>query len=156
LSKHLKGWLEAGVRRYPRFQPAGSHLTAFLIEGQNYARDFKRLALAVGLGIVFQVLGAISTLVLARAMGIGLPLADWCWITAVIALALLLPVTVGGLGLREGLYMGLLAAWGVAGETALALSLTGFALQALAGLPGCVLHLLLTLSRRRGGLPPTP
>jgi hypothetical protein len=78
------------------------------------------------------MLGAAVLALLARNLGIDLPLADWAWIFGLVSLAVLVPLSIGGIGLREGALVGSLALLGVAGGKALALSFGVFAI-ALAG-----------------------
>ncbi len=81
------------------------------------------------LGVLYQLLGAFILFLLGRSLGLGLDPADYCWIAGAVSLALLLPLTVGGLGIREGAFIGVLGWLGVEKEKALALSLAFFAVQ---------------------------
>ena len=62
-------------------------------------------------------------------MGINILFFDWCWIQGVLSLALLLPLTFAGLGIREGTLISILGILGVAPEKALALSFSILGLQ---------------------------
>ncbi len=71
----------------------------------------------------------ISTIALAgRALGIELSWWYWAFVTWVVALALLLPVTLGGLGVRESSFSALIVRGGGTGAQGAS---TGFALGAL-------------------------
>ncbi len=74
---------------------------------------------------------------LARAVYFGVPIA---------LVASMIPVTVGGLGLRESLFVVVLAPFGVSAERALALSFVWLASNVLVGLMGLV-PLLMSRSR---------
>jgi glycosyltransferase 2 family protein len=76
---------------------------------------------------------------LASKIGIELRVADWLWVFAVVSLAVLLPLSLGGIGIREGAFVGVLGFLGVAAELALALSLTIFAFQILVASAGAIL-----------------
>ena len=61
---------------------------------------------------------------LALKMGIVINFVDWCWIVAILSLALFLPISIGGIGVREASLVGTLGLFGVTTERALAFSFT--------------------------------
>lgn len=73
---------------------------------------------------------------LSRQFGFELVVFEWCWIFALVSVAGVLPITLAGVGVREGVFVGLLAAFAIPAEKALALSLTMFALHVFFGLMG--------------------
>lgn len=121
-------------------------LSASLHRATDAWRDFAgssgRLLASFVLGILFQLLGVAIFAVLANNLGIGLPLADWAWIVGVVSLAILIPVSIGGIGLREGALVGSLAFLGVAPERAMALSFGVFATTLVGALIGGLLELV--------------
>lgn len=90
---------------------------------RNYTHSPGRLLLAFALGVVFQLLAVAIYTILASGLGIDLGTRQWMWIAAVTAIAVLLPLSIGGVGLREGALVALLGRFGVSGENAVALSL---------------------------------
>lgn len=68
-------------------------------------------------------------LMIAAEVGIELKMADWLWIFAVVSLAVLLPLSIGGIGIREGAFVGGLGYLNFSGKLALALSLAIFTLR---------------------------
>ena len=74
--------------------------------------------------------------ILGTNLGIALPLVDWAWIVGVMSLAVLLPLTIGGIGLREGALIGCLGFAGVPSESAIALSFGIFAVTLSGALAG--------------------
>jgi uncharacterized protein (TIRG00374 family) len=98
------------------------------------------LVKSILLGIVFQLIAVFITMTLAGALGININFADWCWIFGVISLVVFLPITIGGIGLREGGFVILLGQLGVPGEKALALSLSIFGLQIIGAIAGGVVE----------------
>ena len=100
---------------------------------------------SIGLGLVFHLLGAAICFLLAGGLQIGLPFADWCWMFAAISLVLLLPVAVGGIGLRESAMVVMLGWQNVPAEKALAVSLSFFGLQVGAALVGALLEVSMPL-----------
>jgi len=106
-----------------------------------FAQDAAVLAASFALGVVFQLLIVATNFVLARHLGISLSAADMAWIVGFVALALLLPVSVAGLGVREATYVGIMQMYGVPVEKSLVLSLAFFALGAIGALTGGCLEL---------------
>ncbi len=93
---------------------------------------FKRPWLLFGsilLGIIFQLFNIGITLVLAFDLNIHVPWVDFFWIITIVSLALFLPLTIAGIGVREGVYVGTLSLLGVPIEQALALSFSVFGLN---------------------------
>lgn len=85
--------------------------------------------------------GIVSWFVLARALGIDVDVATIAWIRSAALVAALLPATVGGLGLREGAVVFLMAGFGVESVDALSLSLLVFAVTVFAiGLAGGIVE----------------
>jgi hypothetical protein len=76
-------------------------------------------------------LGILVWWALARTLGLDLGLLEITWVRSASLVVGLLPVTVGGLGLREGTVILLLAGFGVAAADALSLSLLAFTITVL-------------------------
>lgn len=96
-----------------------------------------RIAVAFMLALAYHAICIAIHMLLGHALGLDPGVAVWCLVYASVSVLMLLPVSVAGIGLREGGYVGLLALFGVNRETALALSFTflGYALfGALLGL----------------------
>ena len=91
---------------------------------------------SVLLGIVYQLLCITVILIVAPAFGIDVPLVEWLWIFALVATAALLPLSIAGLGIREGAFVAVLGLLQVPSASALALSLTIFATQLATALLG--------------------
>jgi len=100
------------------------------------------MARAVGWSMLVQMGGAVSVALVARALGVTLPLSVWFAVVPLVALAMVLPVSIGGVGIREGGLAFLLAPSGVAREQAVAIGLLWFLSTILAGLIGGLLFLL--------------
>ena len=133
---------------HTRLQPLTTGLERAIDAWRDFSHSSGRLLLSLMLGIVFQVLAIGIYAVLGTNLGIALGPADWAWVVAVASVAVLLPLSVGGLGLREGALIGCLGFLGVTAERALALSLGIFTL-ALAGAAMGGLLELVEIARRR-------
>ena len=80
--------------------------------GRKMARQPLRVALALGLGLTFQVSLVLLMTRLATACGLFAPLAGWLFAYPLAKLAALLPVTQGGIGVREAALAVLLVPFG--------------------------------------------
>jgi uncharacterized membrane protein YbhN (UPF0104 family) len=99
------------------------------------------LLASLGLGVLFQLLSIAVFVMLASGLGLALPLAAWAVIVGLLSLALLLPVTIAGVGVRDVSLVGLVAAYGGEAAPALALSLCLLALTVLGALIGLAAEL---------------
>lgn len=97
---------------------------------------------AVGWSMLVQMGGAVSVALIARGLGVTLPLSVWFAVVPLVALAMVLPISIGGVGVREGGLALLLAPSGVAREQAVAIGLLWFLSTIAGGLIGGVLFLL--------------
>jgi uncharacterized protein (TIRG00374 family) len=104
------------------------------------------------LSLLIQGSGLLLYGFLAKGFGIELSLLVIGSVMAVATLASCLPVSVGGLGVREGALLYLLAPLGVTPPAAIAFSLTGFVLFVAWGLVGALLLILPT--GETGEVPP--
>ncbi len=96
-----------------------------------YSRQTRLVLYSILVGVVFQLVVAFLTNLLARHLGIVVSLVDWCWIMSLNSIAILLPLTIGGIGVREGSFIIMLGWLHVGDEKALALSLMCFFIQIL-------------------------
>jgi uncharacterized protein (TIRG00374 family) len=96
------------------------------------------------LGVVFQALVFTYHLMIGRALGITfVPLFAFASIVVISSLATMIPLTVGGLGFREGAYIWALGRYGVGHDQALAYALLVLAMLLLSSLAGGVVYVLL-------------
>ena len=94
------------------------------------------LARIVVLSMAAQIPGALVFVVLGRGLGLDVSLPAMAWVRSVVVLFTVLPISIGGLGVREGVLVLVLGSYGVASSDALALSILVFAATILA--PGLV------------------
>ncbi len=99
---------------------------------------------SLALALLYQFGAVLCTFILARELSIQIPLVDWLWIFGFVSLAVVFPVTIAGLGIREGTFIALLAQYGVSTELALVLSLSILGLQILVALIGACIDLWLS------------
>lgn len=143
-------FLEGIGRRLPRFLQAGLDRVA------GKAGQFQLIPQGLrwkvrGWALVNAGMSVLTFYGFARALNLPVPLLTLGWVRVVVYVLLLLPVTVAGLGVREGAMVVLLAPFGLASSRAVALSMLSlFALLLLACWGGCFeLHGLATGKSRR-------
>lgn len=133
---------------FPRLDRPVCRFILFVDAWCDYLRRPALLWASLAAGVLQQAIYIALIVLLSRQLGFELPVFEWGWIFALISVATILPISLAGLGVREGAFVGLLGAFAVPAEQALALSLTIFALQVLLGLIGGALELLRVARRR--------
>jgi uncharacterized membrane protein YbhN (UPF0104 family) len=103
-----------------------------------YLNSPVKLVVSILMGVFKQATIVIMHVVLCRYLEIPVSFFDLSWICAIQAIIALLPVTVAGIGLREGGYVGTLGLLGIPATSSLALSLSIFSLQIIGALIGGV------------------
>ncbi len=107
-----------------------------------YRFQYRTLAFAFLIGLTGIATTSMVNYVLSLALGGGIPLLDIFLFTPLIALVLIIPISIGGIGLSQAAYPFFYGLVGVPGELALALSLFVQAVQIFCSLPGGALWLL--------------
>src|SRR5262249_45012140 len=112
----------------------------------------------LALSITIRVVWSLGCYVVARAMALPLPLITVFSFMSIVDLIRLLPISVGGLGVREWVMVALFASVGLSREQALSFSLLVFApvyLNAIAGGLSCLVRagvVTLGAGRRKVGM----
>ena len=125
----------AGVRPVVRRLPerlAGTIREVWLTV-RVWARSARLIGRVVSLGIVYQVLALLSLVLVAWTVGVELSFPLAAAVAPIVIVATLMPISVGGLGVREGAFVLLLAEAGISGAEATVISLLSVAVIALAG-----------------------
>jgi len=105
---------------------------------------------AVGWSFLVQIGGTFAVACIGRGLGVSLPVVAWFAVVPLVALAMAVPVSIGAVGVREGLLQLLLRPFGVPPETAVAIGILWFLSTLAIGLVG---GLLFMLEPRRGSAP---
>lgn len=92
----------------------------------DLARRPRSLLAAVALGLAVQLTYVAAWIVLAWALGLALPLWSFLLTVPLVSLSAMAPITLSGVGVREGAWILLLKPYGVPAADALALSLLYF------------------------------
>ena len=104
---------------------------------------YKALGKACLVSLIFDILLIIFNMSIARGLGINQPLGVFLLFTPIISFSLALPISIGGLGVREQTYVLLFSALGVSDAAAAAMSLANYVLtNIVVGLLGGVVYAL--------------
>lgn len=133
----LGDWLfSRGVLR--RYRDRAKEIHAMLAA---YRRHLPHLAAALGLSLVWQTLLILQYVLLAEALGLGVSRWELAIAVPVITLISMVPVTVNGVGLREGALTVLGASFGLTPAGAVALGWTWLGITLVYGLLGGLVQL---------------
>jgi uncharacterized protein (TIRG00374 family) len=91
-----------------------------------------------GLTLIGQLLSIMATYVIALGIGITLPLPFFLFVSAIVGLATVLPISIGGLGVREGVFVYYLTANDYTHSIAMTLGLLVYFNQVLVAMMGTV------------------
>lgn len=105
----------------------------------DYARNPGLLATWVLLSLGYQALIAWQLVVLGDAISVELPLSTAAVVLALVQIVTLIPISIGGFGLREGSYVVLLGGASIAATDATLISILSVATLVVASLPGAYL-----------------
>lgn len=134
----LRPRLVAGLVR--TITPA--RFSASLNELSGVARNLRRsranVAAVLLMSVAFQALVTMQLVFLGRMIGVNLSFALAAVALALVTLAMLLPVSIGGFGVREGSYVVILAGGGISHTDAVLISLLSVVALFFATLPGAV------------------
>ena len=126
----MPGWRTGGAARP---MPWPRKLETLRIALQQASDLPRRLILsALVIGIAIHLIGTGAYALVALALDLQLSLMTIAWTRAAAMLIAILPISVSGLGVREGVMLVLLAPYGVSSAEALAFSLLAFASTTLA------------------------
>jgi uncharacterized protein (TIRG00374 family) len=136
-------WLGLAVLdRIHGLLPEGSRGREFVGRLLPYRQRPSLVMAAVGWSFVVQLAGVAAVMLVARAVGVAQPVLVWLSVVPLVALAMVLPISIGGFGIRENALEYLLRGYGVPSEAGVAIGLLWGVCTVVAGLVGGVLFLL--------------
>jgi glycosyltransferase 2 family protein len=104
---------------------------------QRYSRHRRALGQAIALSVLLQALIIVTYYLIAAGLNLGIPIAYFFLYVPLITFAAMLPISVAGLGVREGSAVYFFAKAGVGAAAALTMSLVWFSLTlVVSGLGG--------------------
>jgi len=146
MNRGVMAWVASHV---PLAKPVLTHPKVQALYASFHRYPSPSLVQAVCVSLVFTVTLVVSQLLLGRAIGIDLGLAHYAVFVPILSTVLLVPITIGGLGVREGGYVLLFGQAGVPQDQALALSLLTYAMALVSGIIGGVLYVIVGALRLR-------
>jgi len=147
----FNSFIYAGITRFLSVPGAGKikEMIKDMHREIHVFRNHKKMIAAnLGLSFLIQVISPISVYFIGLSLGIKINLIYFLIFLPIIGAITLLPIAIGGLGLREGLYVVYFAKAGVIKQLALAMSLLSFSFIVFYGAIGGVIYVL-TVHRRR-------
>ncbi len=138
-----RGW--AGARRWLRQLPRGDWLERSLDACRQFGRQNLFVSRTVGISMLLNAACVLQVWVLSRGMNLNIPLLALAVIVPMIICISALPITPSGLGVRENLFVFMLAepSIDVPATSALSLSLLAYAGSLIWSLVGGIVYLTL-------------
>ena len=140
-SPKLLIWTEPWLVRF-RLSGLAVRLAKIQILLRQFARHRSALALSMGLSLLLQLAIVYYHYLVAQQLKIPVSYLELLVFIPIIVVVTLLPISLGGLGLKEGLWAYLFSRIGLTVDQALLLSLTITMLGWLLSLPGAVILLM--------------
>ena len=141
MSNHSVRFIEALAQKY-RHTRVRAWLLDMILTCYSYRTTKSRIALAYIVSIIGQSLITLVYYILGRGLGLDLSIATYFVAIPAVFLAATLPVSIGGLGIREGTLVGMLVAAGANLQLAISLSLVYLLVLWISALPGALVLLL--------------
>ena len=120
---------------------AGEKVKALYEAMHSYKKHKQVLLAAFGISVVIQTLFAVYYSLTAQALGIGISVYYFLLFLPIVALVSMLPISIGGLGVREAAMVALFSQVGVASADVLSISLTVFVVNGVLSLWGAAMLL---------------
>lgn len=145
LSNHSGRFIESLARKY-RHARVRAWILDIILTCYSYRTAKYRILIAMAISIIGQGLIILTYYIIGRRLGLGLSIATYIVAVPAVFLAASFPVSIGGLGIREGALVGMLVAAGADLQLAINLSLVCLVVLWISTLPGA---LVLLFSRTR-------
>ena len=131
----------AGHIRFPKINKFISHLSELIASYQIYGKNKRIFYSMFVISFLYQFLIAISFWLIGESINIHLPFIQYLWIFSLLSISLLIPLSIAGLGIREGSLIFLMGLFNVPAEQALGASLLLFVTTAIMGGVGAIFEL---------------
>jgi uncharacterized membrane protein YbhN (UPF0104 family) len=132
------------LRRATAWLPDRLSLAGSGTLGRIYAAvsgcGWRAIGQALAVSLVFNLINILINYLCGRAVGIDLSLGYFFVTAPLISISLMIPVSIGGIGVRDWVVVALFDPVGVSSNTAASMSLSLYAVSAAAGLVGGLLY----------------
>jgi len=135
------GWVRNAAARFSHY-PLVSKLYSFWAKFWVFRNHRRAVAVVFGWTFLEQLVPVGWNFLLVKALHIDVSLLELLAVTPLIILAIRLPISFEGIGVQEGLYVGLLALVGVPPAQALILSTAARIMNALCALPWAIHYIV--------------
>ena len=125
-----------------QFDPIAARMELVYQGLQTLRRDGKAVLGSLSLSLLVQFDSILIMWLVAQAIGISTSFWTFLIFIPLINLTIMIPLTVSGIGLREGAYYLLFSQVGLPAEMSITLSLMNYLVFLLAGLPGAIFYAL--------------
>jgi uncharacterized protein (TIRG00374 family) len=146
LSDHSGRLIESLARKY-RHTRIRRWILDVVLTCYSYRAEKKRIAFAVVISAMGHGLVILTYYLIGNGLGLRISLTTYLVVIPAVFLAVSLPVSIGGLGIREGALVGLLVAAGADLQLAINLSLVYLIVFWISTLPGALVPLLSRTSK---------
>ncbi len=140
---HLALWIQGRLENTAAIPRYIATPVAKLLDATIRFKDVSNRDLAVFtmVSLGHHLFGVMSTYLLCRSLSLPVGIVTICWIRAFIFFVLLMPVSIAGLGVREGSLVLVLQAYGVSPTGAMGFSFLLLARDVIGGLVGGVIEI---------------
>lgn len=131
-----------------------------LLRGERFQNALKRLSvdglhrsrvvMLIGLSVLWQLIYIARVYALFAALGTQMPFLQVAWISSLVFLLQVLPISIAGLGVREGAYVYILSLYGFPANLGFALGLLFFTHMLVFAAIGGILNLTEGLTQTQG------
>ena len=105
---------------------------------------------SVFIGLFFQLSVVIVTYILGTSIGAGVPLYIFLFVVPVVAIFKMLPISILGIGIQDGLFVFFLGLYGIDSSVAFTLSIIAFSISFAYGLIGGLVYIINSFTRNQG------
>jgi len=126
---------------FSRLSPRLARPLSVLTHAMSYGRASAILLAGFLVSVGFQFLSIVSTYIIALSIHETLPFIHYLILLPIVWILMMIPVSISGLGIREGAFLYLFSAAGMSRENAMALSLLWLAQIIILGIIGGVVFL---------------
>lgn len=133
-------WLDFLGEKFKIFKSVCDKCNEFIKIWSEYANRNKLIILALMYGVIYQLLNVLMTYIIAKYLNVEISIIDWCWILGIVSVFMLIPLSIGGIGIREMSLIGILNFMGVTTEKALSISLILYFLTICLAIVGAIIE----------------